>query len=242
MFRMMKKAVLSAAAAAVFSLAPAVLPEALLTPVSAEAEVPEEIFQWVQSTARQNYYFNRQEMAFGVREDGTIDTKQLIVPTLRTYDDVMIRDVTAKRRWKGESMEGYRDLAGCAEYLKFDLSSGTVTVTRHDDLDSGWGILSSDTEPETVKLSELSEKDVDGIFYRAILDFAKKHREEIIAQTNGVYRPEEEQQEKKEAKEAKPGHKAHKSSKRQRHQEKKSQQQKAAASETAASETAGEQS
>lgn len=233
MYRMMKRAVLGVAAAAVFSLAPAVLPEALLTPVSAETEVPEEIFQWVQSTARQNYYFNRQKMAFAVRDDGTIDTKQLIVPTLRTYDDVMIRDVTAKRRWNGEKTDGYQDLAGCAEYLQFDLSAGTVTVTRHDDLDSGWGILSSETEPETVKLSELSEKDVDGIFYRAILDFAQKHREEIIAQTDGVYRPEEEKKETKEAKEAKPGHKAHKSSKRQRHQEKKNQQQKAAASETA---------
>lgn len=153
-------------------------------PAAAEPpEVPEHIYQWVQSTARQNYYFNKQQMCYEIREDGTIDENVLIVPTLRTYDDVQIQDVVSKRRWKLEDTTGYDALVGAAEYLKIDLGAQTVTITEHDDLDDSWGVIREEREPEVVQLAELSEKDVDACFYRAIIKYAEKHAAELRART-----------------------------------------------------------
>lgn len=155
-----------------------------VTPACAEPqEVPEDIYQWVQSTARQNYYFNKQQMCYEIRADGTVDENILIVPTLRTYDDVQIQDVVSKRRWKLEDLTGYDALAGAAEYLKIDLAAQTVTITEHDDLDGDWGVISADKEPVEVKLGELSEKDVDACFYRAIIQYAEKHAGELRARS-----------------------------------------------------------
>ena len=63
------------AAAALFTAVPAC--------EAASIEVPENIFQWVQSTARQNYYFNKEQMCYAVKPNGEIDLGTLIVPTLR---------------------------------------------------------------------------------------------------------------------------------------------------------------
>lgn len=165
------------AAALLFVQAPAMPAEA------ADVQVPEDIFQWVQSTARQNYYFNKQQMCYEIRADGTVDEHVLIVPTLRTYDDVQIQDVISKRRWKLEDLTGYDALAGAAEYLKIDLAAQTVTITEHDDLDGDWGVIREEKEPEIVQLAELSEKDVDACFYRAIIKYAQKHAAELRART-----------------------------------------------------------
>ena len=81
--------------------------------VEAAPEVPENIFRWVQSSARTNYYFNRQQICFGVHEDGTIDTDTLIVPVLKTFDDVMINEDIAHDIIKGISL--------CSERIKDEL-------------------------------------------------------------------------------------------------------------------------
>ena len=134
----------------------AVLPLAATPALAEPPTVPEDIYQWVQSTARQNYYFNKQQMCYEIRADGTVDEHVLIVPTLRTYDDVQIQDVISKRRWKLEDLTGYDALAGAAEYLKIDLAAQTVTITEHDDLDGDWGVIREEKEPEIVQLAELS--------------------------------------------------------------------------------------
>ena len=104
-----------------------------------EVEVPEDIYTWVQSTARGNYFFNTQQMNYGVNADGTIDLYTLNVPTICTYDDIQIQDVVQKRRWKMQSTEGYEILAGRADYLKFDFRNGTVQIVRRVDLDNTIG-------------------------------------------------------------------------------------------------------
>lgn len=115
------------AAAALFTAVPAC--------EAASIEVPENIFQWVQSTARQNYYFNKEQMCYAVKPNGEIDLGTLIVPTLRTFDDVQKQDVVDKRRWNMQSVKGYDDLVGSAEYLAIDLrtaqsrSRSTMTST-----------------------------------------------------------------------------------------------------------------
>lgn len=151
--------------------------------IEATQALPKDIFEWVQSTARAGYYFNKQQMCYEIRADGTVDEHVLIVPTLRTYDDVQIQDVISKRRWKLEDLTGYDALAGAAEYLRIDLAAQTVTITEHDDLDGDWGVIREEKEPEIVQLAELSEKDVDACFYRAIIKYAQKHAAELRART-----------------------------------------------------------
>ena len=116
-------------------------------------------------------------------KDGKIDRNVLIVPTLRTYDDIQIQDVVSKRRWNMEPLDGYDRLAGAAEYLRIDRKAGTVTIERHDDLDSDFATIREESEPVVIEMKDLSEKDVEGRFYRAILKYADKHDEALTAKT-----------------------------------------------------------
>ena len=81
--------------------------------------------------------------------------------------------------------DGYDNLVGCAEYLSFDLTDKTVTVTQHDDLDNTWTALSSTHDGTPMKVCGRSDKDVDAKFYRAILLYAQEHQDELIARTKG---------------------------------------------------------
>lgn len=167
-----------------------------LSQAEAAVQLPETTFHWVQSTSRQNYYFNKEQMCYAVDAAGHIDLNHLIVPTVRTYDDVKIEDVRSKRRWNGLSLEGYGDLVGAAEYLDIDLNNKTVTVAQHDDLDSGFSVINSvkpsGKDDGVIKLEELSDKDVEGKFYAAILKYAEDHQDELIARTHGTLTHEDE--------------------------------------------------
>ena len=149
----------------------------------ADEVISPDIYQWVQSTSRQNYFFNKQHMYFGQDSKGILDANIMLVPVLKTYDSVQIQDVQAKRRWKMLPMEGYEALVGTAEYLRFDLAQGTVTVVKHEDLDEDWGVLSVTTSDKAVKIADLSEKDVDGVFYKAILKYAYAHIDDMVERT-----------------------------------------------------------
>ena len=129
-------------------------------PAAAE-EIPKNIYQWVQSTARQGYYFNKEQIQYAADAHGYIDLTKLVVPTLRIYDNIQIQDVVSKRRWRMLPLSGYGDLTGAAEYLLIDLRAGVVHVTAHEDLDSNWGTLSREENTKEFKLSSLSDKDVE---------------------------------------------------------------------------------
>ena len=143
-------------------------------------DVPADIYTWVQSTDRANYYFNHKQINYEVNSDGFINLNILVVPTICMYDEIQIEDVVSKRRWKMQSLKGYDKLVGRADYLTFDLIRGTVQVTERVELDDQWGTLSSDKSGQPVKLSELKSNSVECRFYRSILKWAKKHNEEII--------------------------------------------------------------
>ena len=149
----------------------------------ADEVISPDIYQWVQSTSRQNYFFNKQHMYFGQDSKGILDANIMLVPVLKTYDSVQIQDVQAKRRSKMLPIEGYEALVGTAEYLRFDLAQGTVTVVKHEDLDEDWGVLSVTTSDKAVKIADLSEKDVDGVFYKAILKYAYAHIDDMVERT-----------------------------------------------------------
>ena len=149
------------------------------------AEVPTEIYTWVQSTARGNYWFNHKHMGYRVKDDGTLDLNTLMVPTVCMYDNIQIDDVIQKRRWRKLSTKGYDRLAGRADYLKFDLRNETVQVVERVDLDDTWAALDKDTSGEPIDLRSLPARDIRYNFYRTILEWARKHNDEIIKRSRG---------------------------------------------------------
>lgn len=182
---------LALAAALNFSTA-----EATYTP----PKVPEDIYQWVQSSERMNYFFNKQEMSYGVDAKGHADLNKLVVPVIKTYDHVQIEDVRMKRSWRMESTDTLTDLAGEANYLTIDIRRGVVTVDAVDLIDSKfWTVEHSEPKKEVV-IADLTEKSRDGIFYRAILAYEKDHRRDILSHTKGTLTEEEQEQFEKEEK------------------------------------------
>ena len=149
--------------------------------VEAAPEVPENIFRWVQSSARTNYYFNRQQICFDVHEDGTIDTDNLIVPVLKTFDDVIV----SKRRWNGKNLQGFDDFVGVAEYLTINLPEKKVSVNEVNYLDSTWTTLAVERSDAEISLEELSEKNLDARFYDRIIDFALRNQLVLADRTKG---------------------------------------------------------
>ena len=149
-------------------------------------EVPTEIYMWVQSTPRANYWFNHQQVGYRIKEDGTLDLNILMVPAIYLYDNIQIEDVVQKRRWKKLSTRGYDKLVGRSEMLKFDLKNMTVQVVEKIDLDDTWGALDKDTSGEPQELKNFSGKDVMYKFYRTVLEWARAHNELIIGRSRGV--------------------------------------------------------
>ena len=148
-------------------------------------EPPTDIYMWVQSTPRGNYWFNHKHCGYRVREDGTLDLNTLMVPTICIYDNIQIQDVIQKRRWRQLSLAGYDRLAGRADYLKFDLAKGTVQIVERVDLDDTWAALDKDTSGEPIELKSIQIKDIRYNFYRTILQWAKEHNELIIGRSRG---------------------------------------------------------
>ncbi|QNH55219.1 hypothetical protein H1B31_04625 [Selenomonas timonae] len=155
-------------------------------PASAAEEIPKHIYEWVQSTARQGYYFNKEQIQYASDAHGYIDLTKIVVPTLRIYDNIQIQDVVSKRRWRMLPLNGYSDLTGAAEYLLIDLRAGVVHVTSHEDLDSHWGTLSREENTKEITLSSLSNKDVEKKFFDAIINYAVGHQEEMIRRSRGI--------------------------------------------------------
>ena len=155
------------------------------TSAANHVEVPENIYKWVQSTARGNYFFNMQQMNYRVNYDGTIDLDKLNAPTICTYDEIQIEDVIQKRRWKMQSLTGYEILAGRADYLTFDFKNETVQIVRRVDIDDTLTELDADLSGQPIKLADISKKDVSCKFYREILIWARLHNEELIKRSKG---------------------------------------------------------
>lgn len=149
------------------------------------SEVPTDIYKWVLSTPRGNYWFNHKHMGYRVKADGTLDLNTLMVPTVCMYDNIQIQDVIQKRRWRKLSMDGYDRLAGRADYLKFDLPKGTVQIVERVDLDDTWAPLDRDTSGKPVALKDIPAQDIRYKFYRTILEWARKNNELIIGRSRG---------------------------------------------------------
>ena len=148
-------------------------------------QVPETIYEWVQSSARMNYFFNKAQIHYGVDENGHIDLTLLVVPTLKTYDTVQIDDVMEKRRWRDLPTAGFEDLAGEADYIRIDLKAQEIITDAVHLLDSRLSTLEETKPGDVVKLADLAPKNLNRIFFSAIIDYAEKHQDELIARTKG---------------------------------------------------------
>lgn len=154
-------------------------------------EVPTEIYTWVQSTPRGDYWFNHKHMGYRVKDDNTLDLNTLMVPTVCIYDNIQIDDVIQKRRWRKLSTKGYDRLVGRADYLKFDLLKGTVQIVSRVDLDDTWAELDKDISGEPMYLKNLQKKDLRYNLFRTILEWAREHNEEIIRRSRGILSEED---------------------------------------------------
>ncbi|WP_407397373.1 hypothetical protein [Anaerovibrio sp.] len=151
---------------------------------SASPQMDESIFKWVQSSARCDYFFNMQQICYGKDDEGNIDFNKLVVPVIKIYDYLMIDDVVSKRRWNGNSVEGFSDLVGAAEYYEINLQDMTVYFKQQDFLDSTFTTLAGNRPDRTVKLDTLSEKSFDRIFYNRIIDYAMRNRVKLALRSN----------------------------------------------------------
>ncbi len=151
---------------------------------SAGPQLDESIFKWVQSSARCDYFFNMQQICYGKDDKGNIDFNKLVVPVIKIYDYLMIDDVVAKRRWNGNSVEGFSDLVGAAEYYEINLQDMTVYFKQQDFLDSTFTALAGNRPDRTVKLATLSEKSFDRMFYNRIIDYAMRNRVKLALRSN----------------------------------------------------------
>ena len=151
---------------------------------SAGPQLDESIFKWVQSSARCDYFFNMQQICYGKDDKGNIDFNKLVVPVIKIYDYLMIDDVVSKRRWNGNSVEGFSDLVGAAEYYEINLQDMTVYFKQQDFLDSTFTALAGNRPDRTVKLATLSEKSFDRMFYNRIIDYALRNRVKLALRSN----------------------------------------------------------
>lgn len=140
----------------------------------------ENIFQWVQSTPRSNYFFNKQAMTYEIGPDGYANTNILIVPTVRTFDNMQIQDIIMKRQWRNLSTYRFNELVGVAEYLRIDLQAKTVEYTDCIYLDQGYNSLYVKYERSIQNINTMSIKDVDYNFYQTIIAYEQEHRKELL--------------------------------------------------------------
>lgn len=156
------------------------------TMAGAAPQVDETIFKWVQSSSRCDYFFNVQQISYGKDDEDQFDYDMVIVPVLKVYDDLMIHDVFTKRRWNGNSVEGFDNLVGAAEYYVINTKDKTVYFREQDYLDSTWSTLAVNKPDQSIEMANLSEKSFDYKFYSRIIDYALRNRVKLALRSNGT--------------------------------------------------------
>lgn len=171
--------------------AAAVLLLTVSLPTAAAQDIPSDVYQWVQSSPRIGYYFNKAEMKYAIGSDGWADTNVLEVPVLQQYDWIEIQDVTEKRRWNDGDISEFNNLWGFAGVVHIDLNARTVTYVQAEYLDIWWSPLATVAEDNVDSLDKMSNKNLDKIFYDTIIDYATTHKAELMQRQHDQIKPEE---------------------------------------------------
>lgn len=161
-----------------------------LSTTSAAAPLPEDIFQWVQSTPRASYFFNKQEITYEIGADGYADTNILIVPTIRLFDDMQKKDILMKRKWRGLSTYRFNELSGVAEYLRINKQTKKVDFINCQFLDQGYNPIEAYTR-SSEDITTMSPKDVEYTFFTTILDFEAQNKQAMLIKIADKVRPDD---------------------------------------------------
>lgn len=184
----MKKLVKGLAFAAAFSLGIATAQAW----APGQMTVSDDLYCWLQSTDRMNYYVDRQRTAYKTDKEGEVDFYTLVVPVVKSYDGVQVKDVIERRRWNDLPTEGFEKLAGETGILEINLLDKTVTVKKVSYVDFAVKVIFEQEPNQTVEILKLPEKHVERRFYEGIIAYEGKNFEEIIKNTKGKQLSEDE--------------------------------------------------
>lgn len=178
--------------AVVFSLAACFMFDVL--PAQAKANsvmhkppnVPMDTYEWIQASPRTSYYFNKKYICYQTNSDGTVDVNLLRIPILRTYDNIQVADIIAKRRWHQQEWEHLDGLlAAEANNVTIDCEKRTVTIKDSILLTHTFGHLFNEPSGRVIELDALSEQSLERRFFESILRYAYDNTDKLIANTKG---------------------------------------------------------
>lgn len=150
-----------------------------------QLKVSEDIYYWLQSTDRMNYYVDRNKIAYAVDKEGQVDFYTLLVPVLKSYDGVQVKDVIERRRWNNVTTEGFENLAGEKNLLEINLLEKTVTLKKLTYINFSQGVI-EETEPNlSVEITKLADKHVERRFFDNVITFENSNPELVIKNTKG---------------------------------------------------------
>ena len=153
--------------------------------------IPEDIYTWIQSTDRMNYYINKKKIAYDFGQSGDMYFGAILVPVIKSYDGVQVKDIVEKRKWRDQSVEGFEFLSGEADYIRINFENNTVLLNRVDYLTYSMTTLESKTPNQLIELAKLPAKSVERRFYESIILYEQQHYEEIIKNTKEKLTEEE---------------------------------------------------
>lgn len=160
--------------------------------------LPKDVYVWVQSSPRMSYFFNQQWLTYALDEEKFRDLSKIEVPVIKKYDSLQATDVIEKRRWRNKSVKNFSDLAGEANYATIDLKTNKVLIWQVEWLNSKLVSLDIAHPKQILDLDKMSDKNREAIFYRAVIDYEKEHRDEMIDKVFDELRPEVQERVKKE--------------------------------------------
>jgi len=146
----------------------------------AQAKTPEiNDYQWAFSSDQTNYYFGNKQMSYALDEHGNIDKSRLLFSSIMTYEPPKPQMIINEREARGQKLSGYANFHGIIEVREIDLDKQTVWIRSHNDIDTIFNILASETSDQLYDLKVLPKDQPEYIFAQQIIDYAAKHKDDL---------------------------------------------------------------
>ena len=153
----------------------------LMVPAGFAQEKTPEIngYQWAFSSDQTNYYFGNKKMSYALDEHGKIDKTRLLFSSIMTYEPPKPQMIITEREARGQKLSGYANFHGIIEVREIDLDKQTVWIRSHNDIDTIFNILASETSDQLYDLKVLPKDQPEYIFAQQIIDYAAKHKDDL---------------------------------------------------------------
>jgi hypothetical protein len=146
----------------------------------AQAKTPEiNDYQWAFSSDQTNYYFGSKKMSYALDEHGKIDKTRLLFSSIMTYEPPKPQMIINEREARGQKLSGYANFHGIIEVREIDLDKQTVWIRSHNDIDTVFNILASETSDQLYDLKVLPKDQPEYIFAQQVIDYAAKHNDDL---------------------------------------------------------------